>query len=89
MQKLTVGGTDGFYAIGPADGVAVFGPCSTNTNLKFTNSGGESWAVVEFGPGNNVSAEPLGIQFQWNLVPIYGANGERSYHTCAFLSRCV
>ena len=77
----SAGGTDGFYAIGPPDGKAVFGPCSTNADLKFTNSGGATWSTFQFGPGNNVTSAPLGIQFQWNLVPVFGPNGEMSYHT--------
>lgn len=77
----SAGGTDGFYAIGPPDGSAVFGPCRTNADLKFTATEGDSWSTFQFGPGNDWWSAPLGVQFQWNLVPVFGAKGELSYHT--------
>ena len=75
------GGTDGFQTIGPTNGSHVFGPCATNTDLKYTSDSGKTWETIPFGPGNKVDAAPLGGQFQWNLVPEDHSNGWRSFHT--------
>eukprot|EP01043_Picozoa_sp_COSAG02_P063037 COSAG02_NODE_8836_length_2426_cov_2.305544_2_plen_435_part_00 len=75
------GGTDGFQTIGPPNGSHIFGPCSTNTNLKHTSDSGKTWETIDFGPGNHADAAPLGGQFQWSLVPVLHSNGWRSFHT--------
>ena len=75
------GGTDGYQTIGPPSGSHVFGPCATNTDLKYTSDSGKTWETIAFGPGNDVDAAPLGGQFQWNLVPEVHSNGWRSFHT--------
>jgi hypothetical protein len=81
QRCAAAGGTDGFQSIGPPDGSHVFGPCSTNTDLKHTGDAGQSWETVQFGPGNSVDDAPLGGQFQWSLVPERDSRGWRSYHT--------